>query len=199
MSPQIDLIVFDPTAIPPFSLSEFVVVLPIESVRLSIEVKSVLKTSDFAQVKEQQSSFRNMRISLTAGTREYLYTVDCAGVPQFIIAYNSDCSLEMVHSWFLNEPSLIAICVIGKHTVIKDPRLDCLTTVAADEEHSEVLILVGLIETICRRVAYEFRDIQHQLAIEGDTGFYPDIGAYMCFDVPDDGNKSMPDVPTHLD
>jgi len=193
MSPQIDLLVFDPTAIPPFSLSDFVVVLPIESVCLSIEVKSALRASSFAQVREQQATFRNMRISLTAGTREYLYTVDCAGVPQFIVAFNSDCSLATIQTWFGDEPSLIAVCVIGKHTVFKDPRTDRLTTIVSDEHHNEVMILIGLMETIHRRVAFEFRDVQKQISIEGDTAFFPDIGAYICFDVPDDGKKVISD------
>ena len=87
ISPQIDLLVFDRTSIPGFALSTFVTVLPVEAVRLAIEVKSTLKAAHLAQIKSQQDAIRRLRFAWTSEGRRYLKTVDCLGVRQFVFAF----------------------------------------------------------------------------------------------------------------
>jgi hypothetical protein len=104
ISPQIDLLVFDKTSIPGFSLNEFVTFVPLETVRLAIEVKSVLKASDIAQIERQQEAIRGMRIALTTPDRKYLKTVDCLGISQIVFAFDSECSHQTLCDFVTLKP-----------------------------------------------------------------------------------------------
>lgn len=189
ISPQIDLIVFDKASIPAFALSEFVTLVPLESARLAIEVKSLLKSNDLDQVKRQQECVRRLRYSWTTIDRRYLHTVDCTGLLQHIVALDTSCSRETLLSWFAEEEALDAICIIGEYALLRDPNSSEVVSVPKDADHSEVMQLISKMHSTIQRNQRDLRAIQVETP-DGEVTVEPDIGAYLTFDVP------YPDPPS---
>lgn len=184
ISPQIDLIVFDPTFIPAVALNDYVAILPIECVRLVVEVKSALKKHDIQQIVEQQTSLRKLRHSFTTSQRKYLCSVDSAGASQFVVAFDSECSVESLTEWFRLEPQLQVVCVIGKFGLVRDFPGDNIAVFKPDDHHREVLQLLSTIHTSLTSAQLEMREALRHKTPEGELDFSSDIGAYLTFDVP---------------
>jgi hypothetical protein len=183
ITPQIDLLLLDRTSVPGFALSQFVTVVPLEAVRLSIEVRSILQSTHFQQLQAQQNAIREFRFAWTTEGRKYLKTVDCAGLPQFVFAFESECSKETLTDWFSRETHLEAICVVGKFILLRDPNTAKVEQFEADVEYTEVLHFLGLLHSTIQSSDRELRNQVHTTP-EGDQAFYPDFGAYLTFDVP---------------
>jgi len=174
ISPQLDLVVFDPQCLPSFVLSEFATIVPLEAVRLVIEVKSKLVQEDFKQIKAQQDSFRKMRLAKTDATRRGLRTVNCNGIPQFVVAFESACSQKSVLGWLAAEPALDAVCVINEFCMQRDPLRGKVEITPTDDQFSDVMQLIS-------------RMHKGLAANSGssDSQVQPDLGLYVAFDVPD--------------
>lgn len=183
ISPQIDLLVFDRTSVPAFALADFVTIVPLEAARLAIEVKSILKSANLAQIKSQQESIRRMRFAWTTSDRKYLQTVDCLGLSQHIVAFDTDCAEDTLTSWFDEEKALDAICIIGKYALLRDPNTGVIESVSTDAMHREVMQLVSKMFTTILNIQRELRTRQCETP-DGMHSFEPDIGAYLTFDVP---------------
>ncbi len=184
ISPQIDLLVFDKTSIPSFSLSEFITVVPLEAVRLGVEVKSRLDGSHYEQIKRQQDSVRRMHFVGTTLDRNLAEKVPCPGIPQIVFAFDSTCSKETLQRWFDDELSLDAICVVGKYCMMRDPNTNKIESVESDTEHSEILHLVARVHGTILRTDRALRGRSAVGIGNGNLHFEPDIGAYLTFDLP---------------
>ena len=184
ISPQIDLLVFDKTSIPGFTLSEFITVVPLEAVRLGIEVKSHLKSSDYSQIKRQQDAIRRMRFAWATPDRKYMHTAGCPGISQIVFAFDSDCSKETLFGWFNDEPALVAICVVGKYCMMRDPNTDEIESMESNAEHVEVLHLISKVYGSIFNTHRELGGYSTFETPDGSRHFEPDIGAYLTFDVP---------------
>jgi hypothetical protein len=184
ISPQIDLLVFDKTSIPGFALNEFVTIVPLETVRLAIEVKSVLRASDIAQIKRQQEAIRGMRVALTTPDRKYLKTVDCLGISQIVFAFDSECSHQTLCDWFRDVEALEAVCVVGKFILMRDPNTGQVESVKSDTEQGEMLHFVSKVYTTVLGSHREYRALSNPTTSNGNLPWEPDFGAYLTFDVP---------------
>lgn len=184
ISPQLDLIVYDRTSIPGIAMSQFVSVLPIESVRLLIEAKSVLKASHFQQIQGQQSVMRQLRMAWTTESRRYLRTADCPGVPQFVIALDSECSTNSLRDWFDNEPYLTAICVIGRMILVRDALSGKVEVLGTDDHNGEVLHFLSLLQMSSSRSGNSLSESSVLETPDGPLALRPDIGSYLTFDLP---------------
>ena len=183
ISPQIDLLVFDITSIPSFTLSEFIVVVPLEAMRLCIEVKSLLKLSDYSQIQRQQEAIRKMRFAWATAGRELFHSKSCSGMTQIIFAFDTECSEETLLSWFAAESSLDAICVVGKYCLLRDPNTNKVESLRSNSEHIEILHLVSRVHAAVLSTHRAIRELaKHKDA--ATLNFEPDIGAYLTFDVP---------------
>ena len=139
ISPQLDLVVFDPTDIPNFSMSEFVTIAPVESVQCVIEVKSTLKTSDLDQIIRHQNAFRELTYAFTTPNMDYLLIDKCPELSEFIFAFESDCSLHTIREWFNEERGVKAICVAGRHILVRNSKDDSVEIIDSDGDHGEIL------------------------------------------------------------
>ena len=187
ISPQIDLLVFDQSQMPGFTISKFVTLVPIEASVMAIEVKSMLKSEHVDQIKAQQSSVRKMRFAATSLKRECLHTVDCIGIPTFVFALESVCSKEKLLEWFEEIDALEAVCVVGKYVILRDPRSLVPQLIETDGEHLEILHFLARFH----------RDLESYApfvcsAQVGDEKIECkfDFGAYLTFDVPYPGTKA---------
>lgn len=184
ISPQIDLLVFDTKSIPGFNLSEFITVVPLETVRLVTEVKSRLDSSDYDQIKRQQDSIRRMRFVGCTLDRKFMGSRGCPGISQIVFAFESACSKETLQKWFDDELSLEAICVVGKFCMMRDPNTNKVESVESDAEHSEVLHLVARVHGTILRTDRALRERSAVDSGDGILHFEPDVGAYLTFDAP---------------
>lgn len=185
VSPQLDLLIADGNSIPLFMLGNSVGIVPLESVRLIVEVKSTLKTSDFDQLQLQQDTFRKMRFSWTSADRRYLKTVNCEYKSQIIVAFDSNCSQDTLKKWFTNVKGLSAICVVQRFIMLKNRRKDVVEIINADDSHSEVLHLISFVQSEIRNAQIEHGSPHTLETPEGLVDMFPDIGAYLTFDVPE--------------
>jgi hypothetical protein len=186
ITPQVDLLVYDPTILPAAVLDERVVVLPIEVVLMAAEVKSTLNTATMDQIRKQQESLRKLRYSWTASERKYLLTTNCAGIPHFVFAYDSTISSDSVKSWFDDESHLNGVCVVGKWLLFRNPRGEPpIQFVQGDEERAEILQLLPLMLASLEASKRELQGIEREVAPGVHESFSTDLGAYLTFDVPE--------------
>jgi hypothetical protein len=193
ITPQIDLLVFDRTSVPAFALNQFVSILPLETVRLLIEVKSLLQAKHFQQIQEQQAAIRELRFAWTTEGRKYLKMVDCAGMSHFVFAFETECSSDTLMEWFTQEAHLEAICVVGKFILLRDPNTAKVELIKADVQFGEVLHFLRLLHATIQSNDRELRISSHATP-EGELTLYPDLGAYLTFDVPYPVVKSGDDI-----
>ena len=192
ISPQIDLLVFDRTSVPAFALSDFVSIIPLEAARLAIEVKSLLKSDDLAQIQIQQNSLRRMRFAWATAGREYLQTFNCLGISQFVVAFDTDCAEKSLLSWFQEEQALDGICIIGKYILLRDFRTDKVELITTDSMHGEVMQLVSSMLLMIDKSHRELQGMQVETP-NGEEFLEPDFGAYLTFDVPYPGSSTDSD------
>lgn len=108
ISPQIDLILADTSVLPSVTLSHNVSLIPIEAAIGAMEVKSILKTSAFEQLKRQVDAIWSLRpIAERPPPGPF-------GVRFFIFAYESEVSIERLKKWFETVPALFGICVMKR-------------------------------------------------------------------------------------
>lgn len=123
ISPQIDLLVFDTSTLPPFFFTDTVAIAPVESAALIFEAKSQLTTATLEQISAQQAALRKLRYAFTPSNRSHLYTCTCIGLTEVVVAFDSVVSSQTLQSWFDQEPAIGAICIIGKQFLLRDPYL----------------------------------------------------------------------------
>jgi len=192
ISPQIDLIIYDRSSILGFPLNDLVMILPVESVRVIMEIKSTVRGNTLKQARTQQDAIRQMRLVLTEKNRKYLTAANCRGIPQIIVGYKSDCGGDALKSWFDEEPELRAICIIEKQVIIRDPTSGKVEVINCDDNGSELLHVLSILqhETIrtspAEAVLKKLPDKQRQLPMVQNfaRSFHADIGAYTTYDVP---------------
>jgi hypothetical protein len=184
VSPQIDLLIFDPQNIPAYSMAAFVTVVPIEAAVLAVEVKSSIAKVDFDQIRRHQVSFRKMRPAYTAEGRKYLTTTNCLGVSTMLIAFDTTCAHDSLAGWFDEEERLEAICVIGKFTMLRDPNSGQISTLKNDGQCEDALQLLARLHDLCSEHVRRSRDPISLSTPDGPRDFYPDLGAYLTYDLP---------------
>jgi hypothetical protein len=147
-----------------------------------IEVKSVLQSTDFLQMSEQQASFRKMKLAMTTPDRKLLLRPSCVGVPQFIFAFETGCSQSTLNGWFAQEPFLTGLCVMNKYALLRDPNTLQIEEMPTDGNGFELLHLVCRIHsTLAVMPGIQF---DTKLPPNGLGAFEPDLGAYLTYDVP---------------
>ena len=139
ISPQIDLVVCDKNSMPAFSLDDRVSILPIETILITIEVKSTIKSDDLLQM-QQQSQIINTLIPCITSFSNQKEKVDYR-IPSFIVSYNSTLSKESLKQWFQVFNNLTGICVIGKFSIL---RTNSGVSIYEDKNYSETLDCFGM-------------------------------------------------------
>jgi hypothetical protein len=188
ISPQLDLLIYDTCSLPSFVMSAFSTIVPVEASRLSIEVKSNLKQEHFEQIRNQQETIRKMLLTRTAQNRKYLSTMNCPGLPQFVVAFETACSQEALHKWFADEAMLEVICVIGHFSMLRDPSTKIPEVVPSDDDYLDVMQFVTRLQSSLLEVTGSVNSVNLGTP-EGTLPFQPDFGAYLTFDVPDSDYK----------
>lgn len=115
ISPQIDLIGVDDT-LPLIPLDPGISVTPIESVRLWIEVKSVLETKHIVGVRKRLKTIQSMMWSLVRDNRRVEFRPGILPFG-FIVSYDTDVAEDTMKTWLVESQFLVCIVVIGKYAL----------------------------------------------------------------------------------
>ncbi len=124
ISPQLDLIVTQKSALPLMNVKEGISIVPVESAILVAEIKSTLSTSHLGQIKKQNSSLASMQLSGEMKEKRFI-------IPTVILAYDTDIAHETIKSWLLDNGNTVACCIFKKRTYFKDREI----LVFENEEH----------------------------------------------------------------
>lgn len=140
-TPQLDIIICDRERVPGFALSEVTTrFVPVESVLMTIEVKSTLKSDDIDQLEKQIRACQRLRpqppreMKVGAEKRDFVIT-------SFAFAHSSQVSTKTLKEWIATCEHLRGICILGKEYVWSSPKV--ITSVESDEEYSETLIFLS--------------------------------------------------------
>ncbi len=115
---QTDFIVYDPAILPSVALSGNVGAIPIESVFLQAEIKSIINTDHLKQVNAQIKALHELKIAHHGSKQE----ADKIIIPTVLLGYNSKVAIDTLKSWLEDSqarPNLVAICVIGEHSLFR--------------------------------------------------------------------------------
>lgn len=115
ISPQMDLILADTSTLPSIALSIDISLIPVEVVIGAVEVKSVLKSRDFEQLKRQADAIWSLKPIAEDPQPGHF------GVRIFIFAYESEVSIPQLSKWFESIPALFGICIMGKAFMRRAP------------------------------------------------------------------------------
>lgn len=149
VTPQIDLVAIERSAMPRFALDEQTEIIPVESAYFVSEIKSTLKTEHFAQIRDQMTSVTNLKYN-------YFRKQYCEGIskelqqriPMFVFAYENKLGSDRIEDWFSHIPQLIAVCIINDKIVHVDQEATeqpSLISIDAGVEHNEIFRLLELI------------------------------------------------------
>ena len=114
LTPQLDMIVYDPTRIPPIALPGDVAVVPSDSALAMGEIKSTLSSDALDQLLRQLSAITEMAHSGEGGGEE-----SSVIIPQIVVAFESNVSIQTLNSWFDECPNLVLISVLSQATFAK--------------------------------------------------------------------------------
>lgn len=110
-TPQLDFIVYDPSALPPVVLSHDLAVLPCESVVLVAEIKSTLTTSDFSQIEQQRAALNALQYAahdVPGGAMR---------IPHVVFALDCKVARTTICDWMRKCNDVMSVCVIGSFFV----------------------------------------------------------------------------------
>jgi len=115
---QTDFIVHDPAILPSVTLSHNVGAIPIESVFMQAEIKSVIETKHLDQVAAQIKALHQLQIAHRGPESEASRII----VPTVLLGYSSKVAVETLKDWLAdseNRPNLVAVCVVGKYSLFR--------------------------------------------------------------------------------
>ena len=170
ISPQMDLIGIEDT-LPLIKLDQGTCVVPLESIRFWLEVKSHLKTEHIEGIKERVSSVESMDCHLINNTSPIKFKPSIQP-PAIVVAYNSDVNKTTLDSWFNEIPQLCTIIVIGKYAIWRVGNAP-IETIANKGSNEELLFLAAKLHQIfmivSRRLDYDRKTIASRLLKQGDS------------------------------
>lgn len=147
LSPQLDFIAYDRSALPPIVLPTDVAVVPVDAAVLVAEIKSGLAGTTLEQVKRQRDSIGKMYHTyvLQQGARFI--------VPHVVLAFESTLSAETVENWFKEVSDLLSVCVVSSFSIdrIAKNEVQRILPSAADE-HVHVLTFVFRLFNLLEKV-----------------------------------------------
>lgn len=136
ISPQLDFIVVKNSSIPFFEMKDGISVIPIESVLLIAEIKSLLTTKDLEQIQNQVSLITSMNLTGEAGSENFI-------VPNIILAYDTNINSDTLAKWIETNGNTVACCSLKKNTFIKDEKVIEFENFAFEIKHHGVLAFVS--------------------------------------------------------
>ena len=115
VSRQTDFIVKNDYALPALSMSTTVAIVPVESVHLTAEIKSTLKTDHLTKLASDRDVFNQLQLAT--------FPVAPVGVdikiPSVMLAFDSVVARSTLEQWMSETPDVVAICVIGDFSMAK--------------------------------------------------------------------------------
>jgi hypothetical protein len=133
ITPQIDLIISDTTAIPSIALTGEVALVPVEAALVGIEVKSRLTSEHLDQIRNQAEAIRSLRpIAETNAAGSHVILL-------FVFAFESGVSKTRLASWLKETPELFGVCILDEFFIRKG-RGDIITVPSNDWQETLVFI-----------------------------------------------------------
>jgi hypothetical protein len=113
-TPQLDVIVYDPSRLPPITMPAEIAIIPSDSALAIVEIKSNLTVSALEQIMRQLASIETMAHAGTSVSAEARVIV-----PQVVLAYESTVAVDTMESWFSKCQNLVLLCVLNSVTISK--------------------------------------------------------------------------------
>lgn len=167
VSPQIDIIIYEKNEIPIAFLQKDSAVIPIESFKVAIEVKSTLTTSNFDQIERQIKSLSEMKCMLhlpnnqnPLKSKKIEYKKGMQSV--YIVCFDSKVAKETLNDLIKSNDFIIGIFVLNKYLLLSDGQL---VNDGDDKVERTLMGLLHIWNHITGLVAYE-KNIQREIAME---------------------------------
>ncbi len=106
-SRQLDFIIKDNRLLPSILMETDVSVVPVETVHLIAEIKTKLRTSDLAQVKESRKVFNQLQLA-----RLPIPNQPPIKIPSVILAFDNEISRQTLEKWMLENGDVVSICIV---------------------------------------------------------------------------------------
>lgn len=122
-SPQLDIVLYQKGTVSPVFLQNEAAIIPIESFRTAIEVKSTLRTADLEQIATQCETVTRMFNSTFLGggspKTSSTFIFQKNPPPMFLMAYKNEVALETLKSAVAKIENLFAIFLVDENPVMK--------------------------------------------------------------------------------
>lgn len=113
VSNQTDFVVYNKEVLPSLFLSNEISLIPIDSVYLTAEVKSTLRTKDLDQISKARLNLNTLRLSS-------LTQKENIKIPTVVLAYSTDVAENTLIDWMNSEQDVVSICVIDRFTLSRE-------------------------------------------------------------------------------
>ncbi len=148
MSTQLDFVIADTSLIPAINLSGDNAFIPIESAIMAFEVKSKLRSDYLVQLQKQEERLLELRPLHVEDSANPQAPPPFKQVLQFVVAFDTDVSIDTLSEWIKETSGLMGICVIGKFFIYKRLQKRSPLIQIVNEPDSEFQETLAFISTV---------------------------------------------------
>ncbi|MFN3801563.1 DUF6602 domain-containing protein [Belliella pelovolcani] len=132
-STQTDFIVYDSKVLPNLILDKDLSMIPVESVFLTSEIKSTLRTKDLEQVEKSRASLVELKLSILPTAQDFK-------IPSVVIAFDNEVSQQTLIDWMKKQNDVVSICIIDNFCLSKTKNgIETFSPDSSLPEHWETL------------------------------------------------------------
>jgi hypothetical protein len=145
VSRQSDIIVYDDTILPNISMTESVSIIPVETVHLTVEVKSTLRANVFQQIEEFRESFNELETT-------FITEPDDPPVhsPTVVLAYQNEVNETTLKNELEDIGDVVSACVIGDFVISRE---DSVMNIRRGDDYFEVMVFaIQMYEWLSKRM-----------------------------------------------
>lgn len=132
-STQTDFIIYDSQALPNLILDKDLSMIPVESVFLTAEIKSILRTKDLDQVEKSRASLIDLKLATSRTGQNFK-------IPTVVIAFDNEVSQQTLKNWMEKQNDVASICIINNFCLCKTKKgIETFSPDSSLPEHWETL------------------------------------------------------------
>jgi hypothetical protein len=138
LTPQLDVIIYDPSRLPPIAMPAEITIVPSDSALAVVEIKSSLTVSALGQIMQQ-----SVAIEALAHAGTSVGTDSRVIVPQVVLAYESAVAVDTMDTWFQECHNLVLLCVLNSVTLSKTTAESRIRTYGGTEKNYKNVRVFG--------------------------------------------------------
>lgn len=135
LSSQTDFIIYDKSKLPGIFLDKNISMIPCESVYLTAEIKTTLRSKDLDLISKARRKINMLKLANNPNE-----PIQNFKIVTTIIAFESEVGIDNLKKWLDDQNDIVSICIINKFTLSKTHGIEIITSEEDKPEYWETLV-----------------------------------------------------------